>query len=140
MHEGIDTLLIENDPLDLELTLHELRTNYLANRLHVAHDGDETLAFLLGGRADDIAIRLGLVLLDIGLPKANGLDVLRAIRSNESTQQVSVVVLTSSQEERALIETYKLGVKAYLRKPVGFDEFCQTMRRIGLFWLARISH
>ena len=132
MNEGT-ILLIEDNPDDVTLTRRAFRKNNIRNPVDVVSDGAEALRYLL---EDDPAGRLpALVLLDINLPKINGLDVLRAIRSSERTRFLPVVVLTTSSEEHDIVESYHLGANSYVRKPVVFSEFLDAVRTLGLYWL-----
>lgn len=136
---NIEVLLVEDNPRDAALTLRVLRKHHLANQVTHVRDGEEALDWLFGaGRyaeRDDGWPRPRVVLLDLKLPKRDGLEVLRAIRADERTCTLPVVVLTSSREERDLIESYKLGVNSYVVKPVGFDEFSAAMVETGHYWL-----
>jgi CheY-like chemotaxis protein len=131
-------LLVEDNADDLELTLHALRSNKVANRIDVVRDGEEALDFIFSRgqfaeRAQDP--RPSLVLLDLKLPKLDGLEVLREIRNNPATQTIPVVILTSSREEKDLVTGYQLGVNSYIQKPVDFTQFRETVRHLGLYWL-----
>src|SRR5271166_1814563 len=131
-------LLVEDDPKDVKLTIHALCEENLANTIHVARDGEEALDFLFcrgefAGRSFDHPPRL--VLLDLKLPKVNGLEILHEVKGDPRTQAIPVVVLTSSREENDLVKSYKLGVNAYIQKPVAFDSFRQVVKQLGLFWL-----
>ncbi len=131
-------LLVEDNADDLELALHALRSNNLANDIAVARDGEEALDFLycrgpFAGRASDNPP--SLVLLDLKLPKVDGLEVLREIRNNPATRTTPVVILTSSVEEKDLVMSYQLGVNSYIQKPVDFKQFRETVRQVGLYWL-----
>ncbi len=131
-------LLVEDNPDDEELTRLAFAESRVANELVVVRDGQEALAYLFaaGKYADrDVAEQPQLVLLDLKLPKLNGMEVLRAIRSDERTQFLPVVVLTSSKEECDLIESYSLGVNSYIQKPVDFNQFRRTIKTLGLYWL-----
>jgi two-component system, response regulator len=138
MEEAIEILLVEDDPKDVRLTLRELERENVKNRIAVARDGAEALDFLFcRGEFQD---RLPnhppkLVLLDLKLPKVNGLEVLREIKTNPETRPIPVVVLTSSGEERDVVDSYKLGVNSYIQKPVDFEQFRQTIKNLGLYWL-----
>lgn len=136
-HHQIEILLVEDNPSDLELTLLVLRQNKLANIIHVARDGAEALDFLFrrGVHAHRPDAPLRLVLLDLKLPKVDGLEVLQAMRADENTRSIPVVVLTSSREQRDLISAYDFGVNSYIQKPVDFDQFQRTIRQLGLYWL-----
>jgi len=138
MSHEVEILLVEDSPEDAELTIRALRQNKLANNIQVAEDGAEALDFLFcrGPHKDrTFSHPPKLVLLDLKLPKVSGIDVLRAIRADERTRPIPVVILTSSKEERDLIDGYKLGVNAYAQKPVDFEQFSETVRQIGLFWM-----
>jgi CheY-like chemotaxis protein len=135
---GIQILLVEDNPADVELTLHALRENKLANSIQVVRDGEEALDFLFcrGGfqnRSHDSLPRM--ILLDLKLPKVDGLEVLRAIKEDPRTRAIPVVILTSSKEDRDLINGYQLGVNSYIQKPVDFTQFRDTVRQLGLYWL-----
>jgi two-component system, response regulator len=134
----IEILLVEDSAEDRELTIRALRENHLANRIHEARDGAEALDFLFarGEHAGRNARYLPkIVLLDLKLPKIDGLDVLRQIRANEHTHLLPVVVLTSSQEEPDIKRAYELGANGYLVKPVGFEQFMKAVQRTGVYWL-----
>lgn len=131
-------LLVEDNPDDEALTLRALKKNNIGNQLHVAHDGVEALDFIFctGPYADrDPRDQPQVVLLDLKLPKVDGLEVLRRIRTDNRTQRLPVVILTSSNEEQDLITGYNLGVNSYVRKPVDFNEFIEAVRQLGLYWL-----
>ena len=136
--EQVEILLVEDSPEDAELTIRELRRSKIANSIQVAQDGAEALDFLFcrGSYGDrDFSHPPKLVLLDLKLPKIGGLEVLRAIRADQRTRTIPVVVLTSSKEERDRIDGYDLGVNGYAQKPVDFEQFNETIRRIGMFWI-----
>jgi two-component system response regulator len=133
-----EILLVEDNPKDVELTLHALRKENLCNLIHVARDGDEALDFLFcrgaySNRSFDHPPKL--VILDLKLPKVDGLEVLRAIKSDIHTKAIPVTVLTSSKEDPDLVESYKLGVNSYIQKPVDFNQFRDTVKQLGLYWL-----
>jgi CheY-like chemotaxis protein len=130
-------LLVEDNPDDVTLTMRAFRKNNISNEMAVACDGEEALRYLLpDAAAETVAAPLPLmVLLDINLPKINGLDVLRGIRSHERTKYLPVVVLTTSSEERDIVESYNLGANSYVRKPVVFESFIDAIRVLGLYWL-----
>ena len=135
---NIDILLVEDNNDDVELTLHSLRHERLATRIHVARDGVEALDFLFcRGEFGDRSIgqQPRLVLLDLKLPKVDGLEVLKQIKEDARTKTIPVVVLTSSKEERDLVSSYRLGVNSYIQKPVDFDQFRDTVKQLGLYWL-----
>jgi two-component system, response regulator len=131
MNSSNPILLVEDNPDDRDLTIMALQEANVANRIDVARDGEEALAYF----ADDTRPLPPLVLLDLKLPKIMGLDVLRRLRADERTRMVPVVVLTSSGEESDRQRCYVNGVNAYVRKPVGFDEFSAAVRELGRFWL-----
>ncbi len=123
-------LLVEDNPDDEALTLRAFQKNNITNAVSVARDGAEALAYLSGG--SDLP---QLVLLDLKLPKVDGLEVLRRLRADARTRLLPVVILTSSTEERDLVESYRLGANSYVRKPVDFVEFVDAVRQLGLYWL-----
>jgi CheY-like chemotaxis protein len=134
----VEILLVEDNPDDVELTLHALRQEKLANAVEVARDGEEALDYIFcrgkhAGREFNLQPRV--VLLDLKLPKVDGLEVLRILKGDPRTQAIPIVVLTSSREEKDMVNSYKLGVNAYIQKPVDFDKFRETVKSLGLFWL-----
>jgi two-component system response regulator len=134
----VEILLAEDNPNDVELTLHALRRHNLANRIHVVRDGAEALEFLFctGAYAHrDIAHGLKVMLLDLKLPLVDGLDVLQRVKGDPRTRMIPVVVLTSSCEERDIVESYRLGVNSYITKPVDFEQFTEAMRTLGMYWV-----
>jgi CheY-like chemotaxis protein len=138
MGEGKVILLVEDNQQDELLTIRALKKHYIHNEIVVARDGEEALDYLFGtgkysGR--DISQLPQLVLLDLKLPKVDGLQVLKEIRSNEKTKLLPVVVLTTSKEDSDVVTAYRLGTNAYVRKPVDFNEFSDAVRTLGLFWL-----
>lgn len=140
MSEGlpVEILLVEDSETDLKLTLRALKKARVANRIEVARDGEEALDFLFArGKyaARQNAEQPRLVLLDLKLPKVDGLDVLRALKQNPQTHSVPIVVLTSSPEQKDIVESYNLGVNSYIVKPVGFDRFMEAVAEIGLYWM-----
>lgn len=136
MNESI--LLVEDNPNDEELTIRAFKKNNIGNTIIVAHNGVEALEYLFktgsynGQDPDDLP---QLVILDLKLPKIGGLEVLKYIRENERTHYLPVVILTSSMEEQDLVEGYRLGTNAYVRKPVNFLEFLEAVKQLGMFWL-----
>jgi two-component system response regulator len=131
-------LLVEDNADDEELTIRALARNNIRNEVVVARDGAEALDYLFGLGAHlgrDTSVLPQLVLLDLNLPKVSGLEVLRAIRGDPRTRRLPVVILTSSREERDLLESYDLGVNSYVRKPVDFSAFADAVRELGLYWL-----
>ncbi len=131
-------LLVEDNPDDELLTLRALKKNNILNEVVVAHDGVEALDYLYGtgsyaGR--DTSIMLEVVLLDLKLPRIDGLEVLRRLRADERTRLIPVIILTSSAEERDILNGYSLGANSYVRKPVDFGEFQEAVRQLGLYWL-----
>ena len=131
-------LLVEDNADDEALTLRALQKHHLANAVVVARDGEEALEFLFAkGRhaGRDAAQRPQVVLLDLKLPKVDGLEVLRRIRADERTRLTPVVVLTSSNEQRDIVQAYGLGTNSYVRKPVNFNEFMEAVGQLGLYWL-----
>lgn len=131
-------LLVEDNSDDEDLTIRALRKNNIANEIVVAHDGVEALDFLFGrGRyaGRDTQELPEVVLLDLKLPKVDGLEVLRQLRQEEATKRLPVVILTSSEEEQDRLRGYNLGANSYVRKPVDFLEFTDGVRQLGLYWL-----
>ncbi len=128
-------LLVEDNPDDELLTVRALKRQNIGNRIVVAHDGQEALDRLFGEGEVGGPERPALVLLDLNLPRVEGLEVLRRIRSDPRTRLLPVVILTSSREERDIVEGYSLGANSYVRKPVNFDEFLEAARQLGLYWL-----
>ena len=132
LRKDASILLVEDDPDHVELALRALQKHGVANHIEVARDGAEAIEALFGDPARPLP---QVVLLDIKLPKINGLEVLRRIRSGERTRFLAVVILTSSDEEQDLMRSYELGVNSYVRKPVDFTEFTEAARRVGVYWL-----
>lgn len=129
-------LLAEDDPRDVELTLMALTESNLANEVDVVRDGQEALDYLFrrGAFENRTGNNPALILLDLKMPKVDGLEVLRAVRDDETVRMTPVVILTSSREERDIVESYKLGVNAYVVKPVDFSQFLEAIKQIGAFW------
>jgi two-component system response regulator len=131
-------LLVEDNPDDVELTLRAFKKNNILNEVVVIHDGGEALDFLFGtgthaGR--DTSIMPTVILLDLKLPKMDGHEVLRRIRADERTRLLPVVILTSSREQQDRVNSYKLGVNSYIRKPVDFNRFTEAVQQLGIYWL-----
>ncbi len=134
----LDILLVEDNQDDMDLALHALRREKLANRIFVVHDGEEALDFLFcreafSERSFDHPPKL--VLLDLKLPKVDGMEVLKQVKSDPRTKTIPVVIMTSSKEERDLVAGYNLGANSYIQKPVDFDQFRETVKTVGLYWL-----
>jgi CheY-like chemotaxis protein len=139
MNSGeLDILLVEDNQDDMDLALHALQRGKLANNIFVARNGEEALDFLFcrgafGHRSFDHPPKL--VLLDLKLPKVDGMEVLKEIKSDARTKTIPVVIMTSSKEERDLVAGYNLGANSYIQKPVDFDQFRETVKSVGLYWL-----
>ena len=134
----VEILLVEDDPSDAELTLHALEKSKLVNKIHVVRDGEEALDFLFcrssfSDRRFEEAPRL--VLLDLKLPKVEGLEVLKAVKLDPRTKAIPIIVLTSSKQDRDVVKSYQLGVNSYIQKPVNFGEFQDVVRQLGMYWL-----
>ncbi|MDD4929984.1 MAG: response regulator [Gallionella sp.] len=136
-NKAVDILLVEDNPTDAELTLHALKKHNLTNNVEWVKDGEAALDFLF--RRGDYAMRDSttprMVLLDLRLPKVDGLEVLKQVRANEYTRLIPVVVMTSSNEEIDIVASYKLGANSFVSKPVGFEEFAKTVAELGLYWM-----
>jgi len=135
---SVDILLVEDNPNDAELALHAFRKNKLTNKIHLVRDGAEALEFIFAtgqyaGR--DLADQPKVILLDLKLPKVDGLEVLRRVKEDPTTKSIPVVMLTSSREERDIVEGYRLGVNSYIVKPVEFEQFTNSVRELGMYWL-----
>ncbi len=130
--ENVDILLVEDNPDDAGLTIRALKKHHLANNLVHLQDGEEALNFLF---SPDHKKQPKLILLDLKMPKVDGIEVLRKIKADEFLRVIPVVMLTSSKEERDIIDSYKLGVNAYIVKPVEFDQFVKTISDLGFFWM-----
>jgi two-component system response regulator len=136
--DAIEIILIEDNPHDAELVLRALKKHGLTNKLQLLQDGAEALDFIFatGAYAErDLNHRPKLILLDLKLPKVDGLEILRRLKGDERTRSIPVVVMTSSQEEKDIVESYSLGVNSYIVKPVDFDKFVQSVADLGLYWL-----
>ncbi|MDB5076300.1 MAG: response regulator receiver protein [Chloroflexi bacterium] len=134
----LELLLVEDNPSDLELALHALRKHRLANHIKVARDGVEALEYLFGSSTlpqQHVHERPKVVLLDLKLPLINGLEVLARIKADPRTQNIPVVVLTSSREDPDIAECYRLGANSYIVKPVDFEQFSESIRLLGLYWV-----
>ena len=136
--DKVEILLVEDNPNDVELTLHALNKSHLTNKIHVARDGEEALEFFFGKNNEDPNRQIPapkVILLDLKLPKIDGMEVLRKIKNDPATKSIPVVVLTSSNEDKDIVETYSLGVNSYIVKPVDFAKFVEAMRTLGMYWL-----
>jgi len=130
--------LVEDNPDEVTLTLRTFKKNHILNEVVVAHDGSEALDYLFGAGSHagrDTGDMPVIVMLDLKLPKVSGLEVLKAMRADDRTRLIPVVVLTSSDEERDLVQSYQLGANSYVRKPVDFVRFSEAMRQLALYWL-----
>ena len=136
--EEVEILLVEDDPEDVQLTLHALHNEKLVNRVQVVRDGEEALDFLFPRgpyNNRDRSCHPRLILLDLKLPKVDGLEILRQLKQDPRTRLIPVVILTSSKQEQDVIASYQLGVNSYIRKPVDFEKFTETVSALGLYWL-----
>jgi len=134
----VEILLVEDNPDDAEMTIRALQENKLSNRIIHVRDGEEALDFIFGRGSylnRDTSRKPKIILLDLKLPKVDGLEVLKALKNDPFAKMIPVVVLTSSREESDLIESYKLGANSYIVKPVDFDKFVESIKEIGLYWL-----
>ncbi len=135
---GVEILLVEDNPNDVQLALHAFKKHNLANNIQVARDGAEALDFIFcmgphAGRRLENGPRI--ILLDLKLPLVDGLEVLRRVKSDPRTQMIPVIVMTSSREDKDIVESYRLGVNSYIVKPVDFDQFIEATRQLGMYWL-----
>jgi two-component system response regulator len=137
MENGVEILLVEDNPSDEELTLDALQAGKVTNKVFVVHDGAEALDYIFctGTFRSRPNHNPKVILLDLKLPKITGLEVLQRIRADETTKMIPVVVMTSSKEERDIIESYKLGVNSYIVKPVDFEQFTNAVQEIGYYWM-----
>jgi two-component system response regulator len=136
--EQVEILLVEDNPADAEMTLRALRRNQLANKVHWVKDGAEALEFMFRTgpyAARDPATTPKLVMLDIKMPKVDGIEVLRRLKEDAATRPIPVVVMTSSNEERDVLDSYRFGANSYIVKPVQFDAFHEIVSKIGLYWV-----
>jgi two-component system, response regulator len=134
----VEILLVEDDPNDVDLTLRAFRARNLTNQVFVARDGEEALDFFFSDKAHplrDIGVTPRVILLDLKLPKVDGLEVLRRLRADERTRSLPVVVLTSSNEEPDIAAAYRLGANSYIVKPVDFEAFARAVSEVGLYWV-----
>ena len=135
-NQNVEILLVEDNPNDAELALRALKKHNLANKVHVARDGEEALEFIFGGPfAGGTPNDLKVILLDLKLPKVSGLEVLQKLKTDERTKSIPVVVLTSSLEDRDIQTAYELGVNSYVVKPVEFESFAKSVAQLGFYWL-----
>ena len=131
-------LLIEDNPDDVELTLRAFRRNNIANKIVVLEDGEKAVDFLYGNgefKDRDISDHPSIILLDLKLPKLDGIEVLRRIKADEVLKLIPVIILTSSREEQDLVNSYSFGANSYIRKPVDFNEFMEVSKQMGMYWL-----
>ncbi|MBU1101832.1 MAG: response regulator [Bacteroidetes bacterium] len=132
----VDILLIEDSPTDIELTVRALKKNHISNEIHVISDGAEALEYIFGS---ETKARMNnnpkVIILDLKLPKVDGLEILKRLKGDENTKIIPVVVMTSSKEERDIVESYKLGVNSYIVKPVDFDKFVNSVNELGMYWV-----
>ncbi len=137
-NEAVEILLVEDNPNDVELALHALKKNKVSNRIQVVRDGEEALDFIFGkdtSSGGPSEQRPKMVLLDLKLPKVDGLEVLRRLKGDPATRSIPVIILTSSREEQDIVKSYDLGVNSYIVKPVDFQQFNEAIRQLGLYWM-----
>lgn len=132
---GKNILLVEDNQDDIDLTIRALRKSNILNEIIVKKDGEEALAYLFNEVPADIEKIPAVILLDINMPKVNGIEVLKQIKENERTKHIPVVMLTTSKEEKDLFDSYNLGCNSYIRKPVDFNQFADAVKGVGLYWL-----
>ena len=138
INNQVEILLVEDNPNDVELTLRAFKKNKISNSIHIARDGAEALEFIFATGAyasRNVADTPGVILLDLKLPLVDGLEVLRKVKAAPRTRRTPVVVLTSSREERDIVESYQLGVNSYIVKPVDFEQFTESVRQLGMYWV-----
>jgi two-component system response regulator len=135
MSANVEILLVEDNPNDLELALHALKENHVENRILVARDGAEALELIFGTPGQPNHLTPRVIFLDLKLPKVDGLEVLRRVKADVRTRLIPVVVLTSSRQDRDIVESYQLGVNSYIVKPVDFERFAAAVKELGLYWL-----
>lgn len=138
MTSEMDILLVEDNPEDVEITLRAFRKHQFSGDIHVVRDGEEALEYLFGTEGDaerSVCWNTRLILLDLKLPKVDGMEILQRCKSDPRTKHIPVVVLTASREERDLTDTYNLGVNSYIVKPVDFSQFTETVRQLSLYWI-----
>ncbi|HEX5082878.1 MAG TPA: response regulator [Blastocatellia bacterium] len=136
--DAVDLLLVEDNPQHVELTLRALRKHNLANNVFVAKDGAEALEFIFATRSNyqrQIENGPKVILLDLKLPKVDGLEVLRRIKSDERTKAIPVVVVTTSEHDQDIVKSYKLGANSYIVKPVSFEKFVEAVSQLGFYWM-----
>jgi CheY-like chemotaxis protein len=138
MNDVVEILLVEDNPNDAKLALHAFKKNHLTNRIHLVRDGEEALDFVFS--TGQYAHRVEMpspkvILLDLKLPKIDGLEVLRRVKSDPRTKSIPVVMLTSSREDQDVIESYSLGVNSYIVKPVDFAQFTESVQSLGMYWM-----
>jgi two-component system, response regulator len=137
-NEAVEILLVEDNPNDVELALHALKKNKVSNRIQVVRDGEEALDFIFGkdgSSGGPSEQRPKMILLDLKLPKVDGLEVLRRLKGDPTTRSIPVIILTSSREEQDIVKSYDLGVNSYIVKPVDFQQFNDAIRQLGLYWM-----